>query len=152
VRGERTYRVPSLSLPSNEQRATSNEGEDGQHIAHGSSLIASEAVRLFVERAQWNQPRFVLGSENVGAVAAICRRLDGIPLALELAAARVKMLTVEQIAARLDDRFRLLTGGNRAALPRQQTLRALVDWSHDLLTEAERVLLRRLSVFAGGWT
>ena len=84
-------------------------------------------------------------------MAQICRRLDGIPLAIELAAARVRALSVEQIAARLDDRFRLLTGGSRTALPRQQTLRAAIDWSHDLLTP-ERALLRRLAVFAGGWT
>ena len=98
------------------------------------------------------QPGLRLDPANAAAVARICRRLDGIPLAIELAAARVSVLTVEQIAARLDDRFRLLTGGGRTALPRQQTLRALIDWSHDLLTEPERVLLRRLSVFAGGWT
>src|SRR5205085_6225277 len=86
------------------------------------------------------------------ALAQVCRRLDGIPLALELAAARVRVMTVEQIGARLHDRFRLLTGGGRTALRRQQTLQALVDWSHDLLTENERVLFRRLAVFAGGWT
>ena len=86
------------------------------------------------------------------AIAQICRRLDGIPLALELAAARIKVLSVEQIAKRLDDRFKLPTGGSRTALPRQQTLRALIDWSYGLLSEAERVLLRRLAVFAGGWT
>src|SRR4029079_16515139 len=90
--------------------------------------------------------------EEARAVARICRRLDGIPLALELAAARVTVLTVEQVAARLDDRFRLLTGGSRGALPRHQTLRALIDWSYDALPEAEAALLRRLSVFAGGWT
>jgi predicted ATPase len=87
-----------------------------------------------------------------GAVAQVVCRLDGIPLALELAAARVSGLSVEQIAVRLDDRFRLLTGGSRTALPRQQTLRALIDWSYDLLNDAERTLLRRLAVFAGGWT
>src|SRR5207245_5400120 len=86
------------------------------------------------------------------AVATICRRLDGIPLGIELAAARVKAMPAEAIAERLDDRFRLLTGGSRTALPRQQTLRALIDWSYDLLSDAERALLRRLSVFAGGWT
>src|SRR5262249_7461076 len=89
---------------------------------------------------------------NAPAVAQICCRLDGLPLATELAAARVKSLSVEQIAARLDDQFRLLTGGSRTALPRQQTLRALIDWSHNLLGEAERTVFRRLSVFAGGWT
>src|SRR5206468_8523195 len=97
-------------------------------------------------------PSFAVTSGNAPAVAQICHRLDGIPLALELAAARVRVLPVERIAARLDDRFRLLTGGSRTALPRQQTLRALIDWSYDLLTEDERALLRRLSVFAGGWT
>ena len=85
-------------------------------------------------------------------MAQICARLDGIPLALELAAARAGGMTVEQIASRLDDRFRLLTGGSRTALPRQRTLQATIDWSHDLLSAAERVLFRRLSVFAGGWT
>ncbi len=85
-------------------------------------------------------------------MAQLCVRLDGIPLAIELAAARVKAMSIEQIAARLDDRFRLLTGGSRTALPRQQTLRALIDWSYDLLSEKEKILLNRLSVFAGGWT
>src|SRR5439155_10460791 len=89
---------------------------------------------------------------NAPAVAQVCHRLDGIPLAIELAAARMKVLTVAQIAARLDDRFRLLTGGSRTALPRQQTLRATIDWSYGLLSDPERVLLRRLSVFAGGWS
>jgi len=89
---------------------------------------------------------------NAPAIAAVCQRLDGIPLAIELAAARVKVLAVEQIASRLDDRFRLLTGGSRIVLPRHQTLRAAIDWSYDLLPESERMLLRRLSVFAGGWT
>src|SRR5262249_41289423 len=103
-------------------------------------------------RAGTVQPRFRLTRQNAHAVAQICQRLDGIPLALELAAARVKLLTVDQIAERLDDRFRLLTGGSRTALPRHQTLRAAIDWSYDLLAEPERTLLRRLSVFAGGWT
>jgi predicted ATPase len=109
-------------------------------------------VRLFVERASAVQPAFKLTEQSAPAVAEICRRLDGIPLALELAAARVRALSVEQIASRVNDRFRLLTTGDRTALPRQQTLRALIDWSYDLLTEAERVLFRRLAVFAGGWT
>src|SRR5205823_997224 len=95
---------------------------------------------------------FSVTGENVDAVAQICRGLDGIPLAIELAAARVRLLSVEQIAMRLDDRFRLLTGGSRTALPRQQTLRAAIDWSYDLLSEPERAVLRRLSVFADGWT
>lgn len=111
-----------------------------------------EAVQLFIDRARSVRPDFQLTDDNAYAVAQICQRLDGIPLALELAAARVKMFSIEQIAARLDDRFRLLTGGSRTALPRQQTLRSLIDWSYSLLSEPERVLLRRLSVFAGGWT
>jgi DNA-binding CsgD family transcriptional regulator/tetratricopeptide (TPR) repeat protein len=109
-------------------------------------------VRLFVERATQVQPGFTLTEATASAVARICTRLDGIPLAIELAAARVPLLTVEQIAARLDDAIRLLTGGSRTAAPRQQTLRATLEWSHDLLTEPERVLFRRLAVFAGGWT
>src|SRR5262249_19988159 len=104
------------------------------------------------QRTRSVRPAFTTTSQNARAVAEICVRLDGIPLAIELAAARLKALPVEKIAERLDDRFRLLTGGSRTALPRQQTLRALIDWSYDLLTEPERMLLRRLSVFAGGWT
>jgi tetratricopeptide (TPR) repeat protein len=115
-------------------------------------LSQSEAVQLFFERARSGLPGFSLTQGNAQAAAQICHHLDGIPLAIELAAARVKGLSVEQIAVRLDDRFRLLTSGNRTALPRHQTLQALIDWSHDLLSELERILLRRLSVFAGGWT
>jgi tetratricopeptide (TPR) repeat protein len=109
-------------------------------------------VRLFLERAVFSSAGFSLTDQNAPAVAQVCHRLDGIPLAIELAAARVKAMPVEKLAERLDDRFRLLTGGSRAALPRQQTLRALIDWSYDLLSEPERVLLQRLSVFVGGWT
>lgn len=138
VAGEVSLRVPSLSLP-----------QVGQPTA--DALTRSEAARLFVERARANLNEFTVTAENAPVIAQICRRLDGIPLALELAAGRVKMLTVEQIAARLDDRFRLLTGGSRTVLPRQQTLRAMMDWSWDLLTEPECLVLRRLSVFAGGW-
>src|SRR5207244_11659534 len=98
------------------------------------------------------QPAFTMTEANAVAVAQICRRLDGIPLAIELSAARVNSLPVEKLNERLDDMFRLLTGGSRTALPRQQTLRALIDWSYDLLSEPERALLGRLSVFAGGWT
>jgi tetratricopeptide (TPR) repeat protein len=107
---------------------------------------------LFVERAAATLPSFSLDPTNVAAVVEICRRLDGIPLALELAAARVNVLSVQEIAQGLGDRFRLLTGGRRTAVPRQQTLQALIDWSWDLLSEPDRRLLRRLSVFAGGWT
>jgi non-specific serine/threonine protein kinase len=109
-------------------------------------------VRLFVERAAAARPGFSLAEHNAAAVLQVCRHLDGIPLAIELAAARAPLLKVEQIAARLDDRFQLLTGGSRTALPRQQTLRATIDWSHDLLAPVERALFRRLAVFAGGWT
>src|SRR5467141_3501702 len=116
------------------------------------SLEAGEAARLFVERAQLSLPKFSLADDTADAVAEICRRLDGIPLAIELAAARVKILSVEEIRARLDDRFRLLTGGSRAALARQQTLLATIQWSYDHLAPDQRQLLRRLSVFVGGWT
>jgi predicted ATPase/class 3 adenylate cyclase len=138
--GEAPFRVPSLATP------------DLHRLPPIETLADYEAVLLFVERATTVLPGFRLTSDNAPAVAQVCSRLDGIPLALELAAARVNVLRIEQIAARLDDRFRLLTGGSRTAVPRQQTLRALIDWSYDLLVEPERVLLRRLSVFAGGWT
>jgi predicted ATPase/class 3 adenylate cyclase len=138
VAGEAAWRVPSLSAPA--------EGPGAADPA------ASEAVQLFVDRARLLQPGFTLGPANAAAVSEVCRRLDGIPLAIELAAARTRVLSPREIAERLDDRFRLLTGGSRTALRRQQTLQAAVDWSHDLLTEPERTLLRRLAVFAGGWT
>ncbi len=144
IAGETTYLVPSLSLPARLDAPT----EPGRF----EPPAESEAVHLFVERARAVLPTFALTDRNVSAVAQICRRLDGIPLAIELAAARVEVLSPEQIAARLGDRFGLLTGGSRTALPRYRTLRALVDWSHDLLDEPEQVLLRRLAVFAGGWT
>ncbi len=138
--GELIYRVPSLSFP---------DLHDGVSVER---LAAHEAVRLFVERAAFALPDFVLTPENAHPVAEICRRLDGIPLAIELAAARVKGASVRQIAARLDDRFRLLARGSTTALPRHRTLRAAMDWSYDLLSEPERTLLRRLTVFADGWT
>ncbi|HZO87161.1 MAG TPA: tetratricopeptide repeat protein [Chthonomonadaceae bacterium] len=140
IAGELNVRVPPLALP-----------ESGRKLSL-ESLLTAEAARLFVERATFSQPGFSLTRQNAPAVIQICRQLDGIPLALELAAARVKALPVEQIARRLQDRFRLLTGGSRTALPHQQTLRALIDWSYELLEEKERTLLRRLSVFAGGWS
>ncbi|HVH23414.1 MAG TPA: AAA family ATPase, partial [Pseudonocardia sp.] len=115
-------------------------------------LTGSDAVRLFVERARDADPTVVLDEDTASAVAQICRRLDGLPLALELAAARVKLLPITDIAARLDDRFRLLTSGPRTADARQRTLRAAIDWSHQLLTDEERGLFRRLAVFRGGWT
>jgi non-specific serine/threonine protein kinase len=133
------WRVPALSLPE-------------QNHWPLAVLTGSDAVRLFVERAAVVRPGFALTADNAAAVAEICRRLDGIPLAIELAAARARVLAVEQIAARLDDRFRLLTGGSRTALRRQQTLQATLDWSYQLLSDEERTLLRRLAVFAGGFT
>jgi predicted ATPase/DNA-binding CsgD family transcriptional regulator len=139
VDGEKLYLVPTLTTP------------DPTH-ANFETLEQYEAVQLFVERAQAAWSGFVLTNDNALPVAQVCYQLDGIPLALELAAARVKALRVEQIAIRLEDRFDLLTGGRRTALPRHQTLHSLIDWSYDLLLEPERVLLRRLSVFAGGWT
>jgi predicted transcriptional regulator len=115
-------------------------------------LLDVDSIRLFIERARTAKSDFALTKDNASFVAQICFRLDGIPLAIELAASRVKALSPEQIAARLDDRFRLLTGGSRTALPRQQTLRAMIDWSYSLLSEQEKTLFRRLSVFVGGWT
>src|SRR5262249_55844223 len=137
VAGEVPWRVPSLATPGPRERPPPEE------------LLRYAAVQLFVERARVVEPGLAVGAADAPAVAQVCRRLDGIPLAIELAAARVRVLTVEQIAARLDDRFRLLTGGSRTVLPRQQTLAALIDWSYDLLAEPERALLRRLAVFAG---
>jgi non-specific serine/threonine protein kinase len=144
--GEVVHRVPSLASPDPEHLPLDEESS-------AATVMQYPAVQLFTERAQMVQPGFRLtGREDAEAVARICQRLDGIPLALELAAARMPVLTVAQIAARLDDRFRLLASGGRPALPRHQTLRALIDWSYDLLTGDERALLRRFSVFAGGWT
>jgi predicted ATPase/class 3 adenylate cyclase/DNA-binding NarL/FixJ family response regulator len=140
VAGETNWRVPSLSLPA--ERA--HEPVE--------ALAQSDAVRLFIERALKVRPNFAITNDNAPSVAGICHALDGIPLAIELAAARVRLMAVEEIAAALTDRFRLLTGGTRNALPRQQTLRASVDWSYELLSEDERTLLRRLAVFIGGWT
>jgi predicted ATPase len=140
VPGERAVTVRSLSFPP----------PGSKHDLR--ALEACEAVQLFVERAQLSVPKFSLADDTADAVAEICRRLDGIPLAIELAAARVKILSVEEIRARLDDRFRLLTGGSRAALARQQTLLATIQWSYDHLAPEQQQLLRRLSVFVGGWT
>ena len=109
-------------------------------------------MRLFVERARFHRPGFELTPDNAAAVAQICERLDGIPLAIELAAARVRVLSLSELAAKLGDRFRLLTGGSRTALPRHQTLRAAIDWSYGLLSEPERAVLRSASVFAGGFS
>lgn len=141
IAGEVIYAVPPLLLPP----------VTGALPAVGT-LSQYEAVQLFIERALLIQPAFQVTMLNAPAIAQICHRLDGIPLALELAAARIKALPVEKIAERLEDRFRLLNSGNRTGLPHHQTLRSLVDWSYDLLSDAERVLLRRLAIFAGGWT
>jgi len=127
-------------------------GIAGELVYHTPSLADSESTRLFIDRALVVNPNFHLTENNASSIAQICSRLDGIPLAIELAAARTKLLTPEQIAARLDDRFRLLVGGSRTALPRQQTLRALIDWSYDLLSEEEKEVFRTASVFVGGWT
>ncbi|MCX6380393.1 MAG: tetratricopeptide repeat protein [Armatimonadetes bacterium] len=136
--GEIVYRVPSLSVP--KLNAPLEEAQQ------------SEAVALFHDRAVQQDPNFQLSRENIASVVQICHRLDGIPLAIELAAARIRSLEAQVIATRLDNRFRLLSGGSRTSLPRQQTLRALIDWSYDLLHEEERSLLCRTSVFTGGWT
>jgi predicted ATPase/DNA-binding XRE family transcriptional regulator len=138
--GERLYRVPSLASP------------DVQSLPPVERLAHYPAVQLFLARAQAQQPDFALTAHTAPAVASICARLDGIPLAIELAAACVAILPVEIIAQRLDDRFRLLSRGPRDALPRHQTLRALLDWSYGLLAAAAQALLAHLSVFAGGWT
>jgi predicted ATPase/transcriptional regulator with XRE-family HTH domain len=135
IGGETVWRVPPLSLPGG-----------------ASEAAAGDAVQLFVERARLRWPELALTPDAAAAVASICRRLDGMPLAIELAAARIDVLSMAQIAERLDDRFRLLTGGGRTAVPRHQTLRAAMDWSYDLLTGPEQALLRALAVFAGGWT
>ncbi len=140
IPGEIIWRIPSLSFP------------DSRSLPSLEHLTQYEAVRLFAERAATSAPGFGMTADNVPAVVQVCQRLDGIPLAIELAAARVKVLAVEQIANRLDDRFRLLTGGARIVLPRHQTLLAMMDWSYEVLSEKERAVLRRLSVFAGGCT
>jgi len=139
VLGEQTYSVPSMSLV-----GARGEVSDG--------MRDSEAVRLFEERARLLQSHFTLDDETLPIVNEICTRLDGIPLAIELAAARVKMLSVAEIRSRLRDRFRLLAGSHSAALPRHQTLRAAMQWSYDHLTPEEQALLRALSIFVGGWT
>jgi predicted ATPase/class 3 adenylate cyclase len=137
IRGEQTYPVLPLAVPDRK--------------AGAESLLRSEAVQLFVERVRLQKPDFMLTEKEAPGVAELCARLEGIPLALELAAARMRSLSIDEINARLHDRFKLLTGGSRIALERQQTLRALVSWSYDLLRPNEQILLDRLSVFAGGF-
>jgi predicted ATPase/class 3 adenylate cyclase len=137
--GEYLYRVPPLDVPAED----THDPED---------LWRHGAVQLFVARARAAASNFMLDERTAALIGAVCRRLDGIPLAIELAAARTATLGVDGVAARLDDRFRLLMGGHRTALPRHQTLRATLDWSYELLSESERVILRRLAIFAGGFT
>jgi predicted ATPase/class 3 adenylate cyclase/DNA-binding CsgD family transcriptional regulator len=139
ISGEHVFRVPGLAVPPAD-------------LAAPDRLAAFESVQLFAEHAALHRRGFIVDDASAAAVAAICIRLDGIPLALELAAARLGSLSVSEINARLDQRFRLLTTGNRTALPRHQTLRALIDWSYDLLSSQEQIVFGRLSVFAGGWT
>jgi predicted ATPase/class 3 adenylate cyclase len=148
IQGEAVLQLQSLSCPS----VVFTRAGVANDPVNLDEAAATEAVRLFIERATAVDPEFRLGDSNVASVAEICRRLDGIPLAIELAAARVSAMSPDDIARRLGDRFRLLAGGRRTAVPRQQTLHALIDWSWDLLTEEDRQLLRRLSVFTGGWT
>jgi predicted ATPase/class 3 adenylate cyclase len=136
IAGETTYRVPSLSLPDIEEIASEKH---------------SDAIALFIDRAQAQGTTVAFDDENAQLMASICRRLDGMPLAIELAAARLRSMSLRDLSRRLDHRFRLLTGGSRNALPRQQTLRATVEWSYSLLNRAEQVLLRRLSVFSEGF-
>ncbi len=140
IPGETIYRVPSMDVPLEDSALAVDQ------------MLATDAVRLFVERVRAANTEFEFTDENADGIARICRRLDGIPLAIELAAARTAVLAVDEIARRLDDRFRLLTAGNKTALPRHQTLRGLIDWSYGLLTPSEQSLLRRLSIFSGGWT
>jgi len=142
ILGERTYRLPSLNVPTT-----------AEIVGLSASAAAGfDAVVLFAQRAQAIDCRFALNDDNAPIVADICRRLDGIPLAIELAAPRVAILRPRELQTRLDERFRVLTGGSRDALPRQQTLRALIDWSYDLLDERERRLFRRLGIFITGFT
>jgi predicted ATPase/class 3 adenylate cyclase len=142
IAGERVYRTPSLSAPAVES-STTLTANDAMHYG---------AIALFVELATAARGGFALDDETAPVVAEICRRLDGIALAIELAAARVKVLTIKQLADRLGDRLHVLTGGRRTALPRQQTLRAMIGWSYELLSELERTLFRRLAIFSGGFT
>ena len=140
IAGELMWRVPPLETPDPNLHESTDR------------LNGYSSVRLFLARASAVAPGFRMTDDNAAAIASICRRLDGIPLAIELGASRIKALGVEQIAGRLDDRFRILTGGSRTALPRHQTLRSLIDWSYSLLSEPERAMFRKLAVFAGGWT
>jgi predicted ATPase/Tfp pilus assembly protein PilF len=151
---------PRLRILATSREALGISGEVGWPVAPLSlpdllrpeRLAASEAERLFIERARATNPRFTLTGHNARALAEVCLRVDGLPLAIELAASRTRLLSLEQMASRLGDRLQLLTGGSRTALPRQQTLRSTIEWSYDMLSEREQVLFSRLSVFVGGWT
>jgi non-specific serine/threonine protein kinase len=138
--GELTYRVPSLMVPGPRDNVAAD------------ALLAYDGVRLLVDRARLLRPGFSVTAENAASLASICYRLDGIPLAIELAAPRLRSMSVEELSQGLDRRFALLTDGSRTALPRHRTLRSTIDWSYDLLREPEKLFLQRLSVFAGGWT
>jgi predicted ATPase len=140
ITGELTYRVPSLTVP------------ETSDTLRPETVSRYEGVRLFVERAKLVRPDFDVTTENASAVASICARLDGMPLAIELAAPRLRSMSVEELSQRLDQRFALLTDRSLMALPRHRTLRSMIDWSYDLLTDLEQAMLRRASVFAGGWT
>jgi predicted ATPase/DNA-binding winged helix-turn-helix (wHTH) protein len=140
ITGELTYRVPSLTVPETSETLTPE------------TALRYEGVRLFVERAKLARFDFELTAQNAPAVASICARLDGMPLAIELAASSLRLMSADELSQRLDQRFALLTDGSRAALPRHRTLRSMLDWSYDLLTEREKAILRRVAVFAGGWT
>ena len=146
ISGEMALHCPNLALP--EPGLLKNLTESERHFV----LVSCEAVRLFAERSAVASPGFAITQEIAPMIAQVCRRLDGIPLAIELAAARMRLLSIEQISERLDQAFDFLTGGSRTALPRQQTLKAAIDWSFNLLTQTERALLIRLAIFAGGWT
>jgi non-specific serine/threonine protein kinase len=155
IPGETIWRVPSLSFPPAAASASTADAADsanGATIALPDSLRQYESVQLFVERTRSSLPDFALTERNAAVIATICQRLDGLPLAIELAAARVKHLAVEQIASRLGDSFQLLTGARRSTPTRQQTLRATIAWSYDLLTEPEQQVFDRLSIFSGGWS
>jgi len=140
IAGELAYRVPSLSVPDPAKDTTPEQ------------VLAHESARLFVERALLQRQHFAVTLDNAAALASICQRLDGIPLAIELAAPRVRSMSVDEVSRRLDHRFGLLTGGSRTAMPRHRTLRSLIDWSYDLLSDPEKAMLERVSVFSGGWT
>ena len=139
IDGEYVYRVPPLAVPPEDQMEP-------------EVILQHDAVELFIARTRIQAPDISLHRENLPAIASICRHLDGIPLAIEFAAARAATLGVQQVATRLDDRFRLLTSGRRTALPRHRTLRAMLDWSYELLPDEERFLLRRLAIFSSGFT